>query len=334
MSEGQRNFVVGLTTIAGLVGLAALLMIFGWMPAFLDRGYRVSVELPRAAGLHEGSRVRFAGIDVGMVESVTLQQPPKVGVLVKLQIEPDVSIPATAKATVAVPILGGGSAVEFSVQDRPAGDGELQTLPKDGSALVQGELPDIVSDITRELRAGIAEPVAQLERVTTSFEQLSAEWTEVGTNVNRLLESRGVEMVDAGDAVGNLATVLARVDSRLAEMKSVIAGVERYVNDEELHGDIKTSVKNVRTATDSVAQNIDELTKKYVAVADDLSATIGEMRTAIAKASEGDGTLGRMLVDPALYNNLNDAAQRLQRAIDEIRLLAQKWKEEGLPVQF
>jgi phospholipid/cholesterol/gamma-HCH transport system substrate-binding protein len=191
-----------------------------------------------------------------------------------------------------------------------------------------------MSDITSGFAKQLGDATAQLERATQSFEKLSHEWTEVGNNVNALLQARGVSDVDSGSAVGNLATVLARVDARLAEMKQVLAGVDRYVNDEELRGDIKTSVRNVRTVSDSVAANFEELTERYVALADDMSATVASARQTIDKAGNGDGTLGRMLMDPALYNNLNDAAQRLQRAIDEIRLLAQKWKDEGLPVQF
>jgi hypothetical protein len=52
------------------------------------------------------------------------------------------------------------------------------------------------------------------------------------------------------------------------------------------------------------------------------------------KARKGDGTVGKLLNDPALYQNFNDAAERIQKAVDEMKLLIEKWKAEGVPVQF
>ncbi len=70
MEDRSRNIVVGITALAGLVGLAFLLMLFGRLPAFLESGYELRVELPSAGGLKQGSVARFSGIDVGRVVSV------------------------------------------------------------------------------------------------------------------------------------------------------------------------------------------------------------------------------------------------------------------------
>lgn len=332
MDERRRNIVVGLTTVAGVIGLVALLMLFGYLPGFLERGYLIRVELPRAAGIHPDSRVRYSGIDIGSVESVRLQEPPETGVVVTARINPGVRIPRQARASVVSQLLGGGASLDFSLVEPLPPD--AQYLPTDNTAIVDGDIPDLASTLAQELRDALEEPVANLERVSTQFEQLSREWTQVGANVNRLLEARDPAAVDAGEMAGNVATIVARLDQRLAELRTVLAGVNAYVADEQLRDDIRQTAANAREITASVDQNLETLVEHYVAVADDLSQTLAMMRATVEQARQPDGTLGKLLADPQLYNNLNDAAQRLQQAIDEARLLVEKWKSEGLPVQF
>lgn len=55
--------------------------------------YAVSVELPQAAGLHEGSVVTYRGQRIGEVTDVRLSAEPGVGVVARLEIESGVKVP-------------------------------------------------------------------------------------------------------------------------------------------------------------------------------------------------------------------------------------------------
>ena len=77
-----------------------------------------------------------------------------------------------------------------------------------------------------------------------------------------------------------------------------------------------------------------QLAQRYAGVADDLVGVIGSARAVIDKARTGSGTIGKLFHDPSLYENLNDTVDRVQQSLDEFRLLVQKWKAEGMPVQF
>lgn len=50
--------------------------------------------------------------------------------------------------------------------------------------------------------------------------------------------------------------------------------------------------------------------------------------------NSGEGTLGQLAKNPDLYNNANDAASRLEKAIAEFQLLLEKYRTEGLKLQF
>ncbi|MCG8510359.1 MAG: hypothetical protein MI741_14120, partial [Rhodospirillales bacterium] len=90
----------------------------------------------------------------------------------------------------------------------------------------------------------------------------------------------------------------------------------------------------VESLRGDISGGVDALKKSYVKLADDLSEAVVSMQNLVNQMSEGEGTVGKLVKDPKLYDNLNDAAERLNTALDEIRLLVEKWKKEGLPIQF
>ncbi len=333
MTETARNIVVGLTALTGLAGMLVLLLLFGYAPDWLEGGYQVRIYFDNASGLLEGSRVRLSGIDVGRVTHVQLRGDAHHGVEVVTRVHDDVRIPAAARVHVQSPLLGGNPTLAFQLNDLSPQQ-MRQYMPHDGSAIVQGEAITLASQFTGQLRAAIEEPTRRFTEISRNFTQLSAQWQQVGQNLNQLLEAKSIQDVDAGQTKGNLATVLARADQRLSEMHATIQGLNRWVNDDQVHADAADTVAQARLLMVTLNESVGRLERRYAALADDLSGIVGSVRIIADKAASGQGTIGKLLHDPAVYDNLNDAVERLQTALDEMRLMFQKWKAEGLPVQF
>lgn len=347
MTERSRNITVGITALIGLIGLAGLLMLFGYVPAFAQNGYLIHAEFPHAGGLNVNSRVRLTGVDVGQVTQIQLQPAPNYGVRVTARINENIDLPLGTEATIDGPFIGGSAFLALQTPQVPEGK-TLAFLPRDGSAVIEGSATDLAGQFVGELNKLLDEPVDQLRLARENFQRLSEEWVKVGENVNLLLTPRSPAEADATDAVGNITTLVARADQRLRDLEEVLDGINAWTHDPELISNVKRTAANaadlseklvagtdkLTNLADSARGNLDALTKRYVAVADDLSKTVNEMRETIEQARTGEGTFGRFLNDPALYNNLNDAATRLGTTLDEAKLLIEKWRSEGLPVQF
>jgi len=357
MSERMRYIIVGATAIVGLAALAALLSLFGYVPAWLESGYTVNVTMPHAAGLSEGSRVRYNGLDVGRVADIVLEEPSYRGVKLKLLIRDEYRVPRDVEATVAGSLIGGSPYLNLETAHLDPAK-EHPMLATDGSATIKAHPSDLLGGVESKFQTAVDE----FQRLVDSFEGLSAEWTTVGKNLGELTQPRDPADVDNGAGPANLATVLARSDARLREMQAAIEGINAWVGDEKLRGDIKLAVANMRDMSadlkqvaadakdftgdfkdrfhqsadkvdallDSAKTDVDQLTKRYVAVADDLSRTLMAMQKTVDKARDGEGTVGKLLNDPALYNNLNDSVKRLDSALVELKLLIRKWEKEGL----
>ena len=346
MKDESRNVIVGITALAGLVGLAAMLIMFGYVPGMLEEGYNVRVELDHAGGLSKGSLARLSGIRIGKITSIELASAPRTGVVAVLLIDQDIRIPQNVQVTVAAPILTGSSWLAFDLLVDPEDAEAAGVLPTDGSAVLQGHVPELVSELTGAMRSALEEPVAAIrsdlrpalakfDRIEQSFNDLSRQWTEVGRRVNNLIEDRAVQKVDDGTVDGNLVTVLKRMDTRLAEARELLAKARRWIDQvADATGEVHSTAAKAGNTADKATQSIEKLTLRYVALADDLSRTIGDMQKLAAQASSGQGTMGKLLNDPAVYDNLDDTVKRIGQVADELKLLLEKWKAEGLPVQF
>jgi phospholipid/cholesterol/gamma-HCH transport system substrate-binding protein len=324
MTERTRNIAVGITLIFGLAGLAAMLLLFSQLGSAFERTYAVNVELPTADGLAGGSAVRMNGLNIGMVNWVQMLDPPSRGVIATAYIQRAYRVPADAAVNIERKNLLGGSGVLVFNLSGLSPEQMQRYLPDDGSATVRGCVRP----------AGSADPMQQIGRLSEHFEQLSAEWVQVGKNVNQLLEQRQPQAVDAGQSTANLSTMIQRIDQRLAQLQPVLDDLHLWTGDPELRRDVKAAAADTAAAMHTLSANIDPLMRQLLAASDNLSRTLQAYGDLADQARSGQGTLGQLVNNPALYNDLRDAAQRLQAVLAETHLLIQKWKSEGLPVQF
>jgi len=359
MSDRFRHVLVGFTAIVGFIGLGGLLMLFGYVPDWAEGGYVVKVHMSDASGLTPGSRIKLNGLDVGRVVTIELRKPSSLGVVVTTKVKDEYDLPLEVRATVSPTFLGGSPALDLDVKHL-ADQQQIEMLSRKGDAVIEGATNSLTGELATQLKTALDRPMEQMTRLVDSFETLAADWSSVGRNLKLMTDAITPTDVDGsnGTKVGNVTTVLARADQRLAEMKEVLEGITSLVNDPALRADIKQSLANIKDASvnikdasaeskeliakagtsvekvdalmDSAKGNIEQLTRRYVAVADDMSGTILAMRKTIDQVREGDGTVGKLINDPSLYNNLNESVKKLDSALVDMKLLIQKWEKEGI----
>ena len=202
-------------------------------------------------------------------------------------------------------------------------------LPTDGTAFIKGQLGSLAGAFSR------------MDRLTNSVDTLSAEWRLVGANLNKMLEGRG-----PGGA--SLPEVVVGLEQRLDEMKQILDGARRYTDNDELYENVTATVANSRAVSERAATiadetrtmianteaSMDELATRYLVVAEETAATLSQMQQVLAAVLEGEGTAGKLIRDPELFDNWAGVAERVSALADELNLLVQKWKAEGLPVKF
>ncbi len=144
-----------------------------------------------------------------------------------------------------------------------------------------------------------------IEQVRTELDGLVTPLVQLAGNLNRLLEPP-----DPGDPAAVAASLYTTVTK-------VNAAIQRY---SELASALESEIHDIAT--------------RVVPAMEQFEATAVELEELARLAREGEGTLGRLLNDPALYLSLTETAQLLDELIIEVRLLIEKIEAEGLRTIF
>ena len=271
----------------GLLAIVATVVTF-WGYYWLtgqplgERGYHVYAELPNASGLSRGSQVQMSGVEVGVVRDVELIGPGRV--VVRVWIQRSLQIPSDSEILVqSVGVFGDKIVLlEPGSAAEPAADGD--TL---GVAVSSG-LMDLAG--------------------------------ELGTKAETLLGQLDKLMADS---------TIDQVHGTVAALPGTVRGVERLVR--ENSGEFAALSRSLRETAESLNSRLtsDELDQaladieataaRLAEVSEDFKDVADRLASIAEKIDTGEGTLGLMVNDSALYYDLRDATRSLTSLTQDIR---------------
>lgn len=260
-------------------------------PSYLRRSNKAWFVLPNAAGLIKNSAVRSAGIPVGSIKGVTLQDG-----MARIDISVRSDVPLTTSAAVEIKSTGilGDKYVEVypgSPTDPPLEDGGQIINVKDKGSL--DNLVAQVSDVTGSLKA-----VSEALREAT---------TEEGTNKHVL--GRIVKNIEILTA--DLAQMTSRNKDKIGDIvdqvRDITATLDELVNDQSDQG-FKKTWKNAMTRIDATLKNLDEITTRI---------------------NKGEGTIGKLINDETTVEELNTAIEGISGLVDSASRLQTAFEYHG-----
>jgi phospholipid/cholesterol/gamma-HCH transport system substrate-binding protein len=336
-----RDFVTGAIAIAGVVGLVAMLGITGELKNLGTTYYDFTVSTDNAGGLSGTSAVFFNGVKVGNVRGVRHDPDPRKGVQVLVHVGSTFKIPRSSQICINQSFVGDVTMEFLLPPDATAADATDFILPND--TLPYQKSVTLFSRITD----GIRDPLEKLAGAADGVRGFTDEYTKLGQNLNKLVAPATPGEVDQG-AAPTVASVIARADK-------VLQSADAWVGDDALRTDAKGLVSSAQAAVDklgqagdaikSTAQTVDaqagkvgdqvgELASSARQTLQSVDQAASDIKSITAGINRGEGTVGQLVKNPDLYASLLDASRRLEKALEEFRLLAEKYRTEGLPIKF
>jgi phospholipid/cholesterol/gamma-HCH transport system substrate-binding protein len=336
MTEGVRNFLIGLAVLVAVIGLGGLLLMFGELEAWTTRRYEVTINMNSASGLQVGSAVELNGIRIGVVHRVQHQDIARYPVRITARIDSDVTIPEGADAAIERQLIGGAAMLHFTSHHLPP-DEPLTYVPTDGTAEFWIFERTMLEQVAAEIDVRIQPMLETLVHVN----RLADTFTTVGEHLTALLQPY---RADDSDSAETLHTAVQRLNAMLASADRAMTAAGDWLTDEQLREEISAVVagaarvmdeasamiESVSGAAARIEEGVDELIVRLLPAADEFAATLDDVRQVAQLAAEGSGTIGQLLTNPDLYNSLHDAAVRLEQALLEAQLLMQQIQAEGL----
>lgn len=288
-NEVKVGITVFLAVVVAIVGFRFMRDI----PIF-RQSMVVSATFDRADGLSSGSLVYIRGVRVGSVSRVELT--PQNIVRITMGIDTDLPIPVDSEARLtSLGIVEGKSIVIVfgNSTEYIQHGGELRGFYTETMMEVLGqkgeEMGDDVSNTIQELNQFLQQLNATLndETRTTLDETLSGA-NETVNRIANILEGKQVEIDNAIDAGSRL---LSQMD---------------------------TLITDSRPRVDSLMVQIEKSIADLTFVKDELEVATRNLNEILEKINHGDGTLGRLINDPSLYDNLDSLSVELNALIKGI----------------
>jgi phospholipid/cholesterol/gamma-HCH transport system substrate-binding protein len=325
---------VGILTVVAVVIAALTIFSLTGGRGFFWQRYNLKTRFDNVAGLKEGSPVRIAGVEVGLVTGVEFVGE-KVDVTFELNESHRQRITTASTAKLgSVSLLG-----ESSVDLTPATSGA--PIP-DGGYVPQGRPVAALSDVTDKASEGVEELTKLLQDVRAgkgtvgrlvTDEQLYADLTRFVSTAGDV--TRGIQQGQG--TLGRLAKDPKAAQALEASLRN-LETMTRQINEGE--GSIGKLLKDEtfsRSLTDTTT-NLSELTGKLnrgegtagklivdASLYNRLNALGDRFDQLMSRLNEGEGTMGQLLKDRQLYENMNGAVTDLRTLVADIRREPRKY---------
>lgn len=280
---------------------AVAVLLAAWFGARFLKGselfsnnYNYYAYYDQVGGIQTASHVMIYGVKVGSVTSVTLNDDPTKGVELELSIDKRYRIPSDSKARIFSNGVMGGKAIDIVMGSSPQ-------YIEDGGTLASEVGVDIIDMAGSELeffKEKITEVVGSL---TTTLDGINALLNENAESLNNI--------------VANVDGITASTDEILREQKVHLSEAIESLNI------FAQSLGNNAGHIDTIMTNLDSISTR-LAEADlvsEVEQTIGHLNTMLAAAEADTGTVGKLLNDAALYDNLSAASDNLSMLLADLK---------------
>lgn len=284
------------------VGIAFTLTIAGffWGMNFLkgtdlfSTSNKYYVVYDDVNGIVKSNPVIMNGFKIGQVDKIIYAEDKSGRLIVTLRVDDNVFIPKSSNAVIVSSDLLGSKAIELEMS-------EDKTPAKNGDTLV-GNVQSGLTDQIKPLKS-------KAEGLVTSLDSLSFALTQLINERSR--SSLNNIFANLEHTTEGLDKMVNNSNSKLNSMLANIDGVAGNLNNRQ--SDINGILKNVNSLSDSLSRLQLNLTIEK------LNKTIAELNSVLGKIDNSQGSLGKLVNDDSLYNNLNSASANLDKLLIDLK---------------
>ena len=301
--ETRLGIFVALAVIAAVL----ILETVGGVERF-RRGYRLNALFKNVQELKVGDRVKMAGVEVGRVEKIALDEE-KDKVRVSMKLHRKAIVRTDSQATVKFVGLMGQNyvAVDFGKPGSPRAE--------EGAYLKVVEQPDF-SDMMQK----IDDVASGVQNLTKSF---------TGDKIDNLL-GPFTDFLKANQVP--LTATIANMHSISSQISQGKGTIGKLIFEETLYSSALSSVTNLQDAAAEIKLTIADA-RKIIDQANSGQGTIGmllkdeslyrettasmtNLREILQKVNQGQGSVGKLVNDQEFYKNAKLTLQKLDQATE------------------
>ncbi|MEG2365437.1 MAG: MlaD family protein [Alistipes sp.] len=288
----RREVKIGLFTVL-MIGCAWAGIRFLSGIDIFSRNNEYYAAYDQINGVQPASPIMIKGVKVGTVTGITFDPERSEMVVLRFSIKRQYQIPTNSEAKIFSNSIMGAKAVEIHL-------GDAKQCLESGDTLRSSRDRDLMD------MAG-----SELDFFKQKVSQITTDLSRTLQNINTLLEANTVSltgtMTNIHGITGNLNGLLA---SERSNLQTTMNNLTRFSN----------VLGNNAQRMDSIVGNVNTLTarlsdEQFTA---NLAGAVGELNAVLAKIDNGEGTVGSLINDRALYVSLTEASNNLSALLADL----------------
>ena len=296
------------TKIGSLTAIAIVLLILGVNflkgKSLTGHSTQYLAAFNDIQGLAKSNAVVINGKEVGKVYETDGGKDMR-RIMVTVSMKEDVNIPEDSYAVISKSLLDN---VQLEIKL-----GNSTSYKKNGDTLKTLYSGGFLSDAVKKLDPVLLQVTKTVATLDTMLNNINGIFDPHNkNNIKGMLENLNRTTVSLAVSSASLQGLLnsqtGAVAKTMDNLNSVTGNLKN--NNEK----IDQTLSNLKTVSDKLSRL--ELEKTLAS----LDGTINELKTTLNKATSGNGTLGLLINDPKLYNNLNATSNKLNLLLDDVRV--------------
>lgn len=249
-------------------------------------------------GLQEGTAVTLNGYKIGKINKIRLKSSNPVKICAEILITKNINLPKDSKFMIVPKDFLGGLLVNVSM-------GQSHTFARDGDTLACELVPSLMADLS-----GMK---FQLQNVLSSVDTISQSVKSVfNTNdPNNGAQSLKNTLVNLEKATGQINDILSENSSDVTRIVSKLNNFSTTLD--HATPQLNAIIQNLNNITDTIAR------ANILKLINDAQSTVTDLNAIVSKIQHGEGSAGKLLNDDALYNNLNNTSESLDKLLRDVQ---------------
>lgn len=298
--KAGKEWVIGLVVVVAIAFLIfGIRFMSGMSLLSSERNYYTYYS--NTQGLQESADVQISGTVVGRVSKIELQKDLRVKVVFTIDKKLPLPVGSIAKLD-ASDLISGTKKITLLMTDN-------QEAYKDGDLVPAQDFSGLFEQISSDanpLLASVQHTVVSVDSLISAF---TAFFNDENTkkHLNNSLANIDRTTADLSELVAALNHQSEAIAGVMKNLSSITANLEQN------NGRINNTVDNLSEFSNQLAQTNLAQTLR------DLEATSKNLKQVSDKLSTNDGTLGLLINDKELYENLNQSLKTVDVLLDDLK---------------
>ena len=286
--------------ILAVVAVAILVLGFNYLKGkdLFSKSDKLYAVFPSVAGLANSNPVIVNGLQIGTVIDMVETNANLDSVRVTINLDKDVNIPDNSIAMINKDLLG-TSSLTIAL-------GNSTVYKKSGDRISTRTTAGLLDDVKSALSPAISSVNSTLESLDSLIQVMgSIIDPAMKNNLNQIVRNLTTSSASLEGLLNQQTGTLAKT---LGNMNAVTGNLAKQ------NETINKTIANLETATSKLAElDIDSTMQN-------LNSSVNRLNAIIAKADSKEGSIGLLLNDTKLYDNLEGTSKSLNTLLDDLRV--------------